>query len=220
MAIDPVCKKNQKNISGDERRPYMQRKYLHKAIIITSFLLTISFISTGAALAHKGHGGPAKIFMQEADALKTMLPKGEKILKRKEVLKKEKVSEAIKQWGYSPSEGAYTYFISKGSSGDLSGLLFIQSIEYKHGSIGLAVGYDKGGHVSDIKILSCPEKYVKELSEQVQDSGFLEGFLHLSTSEVVNKAKNAGKEAPESIRQVIANEIGNTSILLKVFQGL
>src|SRR3990172_863104 len=90
-------KKNQKNISGDERRPYMQRKYLHKAIIITSFLLTISFISTGAALAHKGHGGPANIFMQEADALKTMLPGGGKILKRKEVLRKEKVSEAIKQ---------------------------------------------------------------------------------------------------------------------------
>jgi len=198
----------------------MQRRYFHKAIIITTFLLIIPLICTGTALAHKGHGDPARIFIQEADALKTMLPGGDKILKRKEVLKKEKVSEAIKQWGYSPSEGPYTYFISKGSSGDLSGLLFIQSIEYKHGSIGLAVGYDKGGHVSDIKILSCPEKYVKELSEQVQDSGFLEGFLHLSTSEVVNKAKNAGKEAPESIRQVIANEIGNTSILLKVFQGL
>jgi len=198
----------------------MQRRYFHKVIIITSFLLTIPLISIGTALAHKGHGGPGKVFMQEADALKTMLPGGGKILKRKEVLKKEKVSEAIKQWGYSPSEGTYTYFISKGNSGDLLGLLFIQSIEYKHGSIGLAVGYDKGGHVSDIKILSCPEKYVKELAEQVQDNEFLEGFLHLSTSEVINKAKDAGKETPESIRQVIANEIGSTSILLKAFQGL
>ena len=198
----------------------MQQRYFHKAVIITSFLLIIPLISTGAALAHKGHGGPARIFIEEADGPQTMLPGGDKILKRKEVLKKEKVSEAIKQWGYSPSEGTYTYFISKGNSGDLLGILFIQAIEYKHGSIGLAVGYDKGGHVSNIKILSCPEKHVKELSEQVQDSGFLEGFLHLATSEAINKAKDAGKETPESIRQVIANEIGNTSILLKAFQGL
>src|SRR3989304_9684710 len=173
-------KKNQKNISRGERGQDMQQRYFHKAIIIASFLLLIPLISAGAAFAHKGHGGPARIFIEEADALKTMLPGGGKILKRKEGLKKEKVSEAIKQWGYSPSEGAYTYFISKGSSGDLSGLLFIQSIEYKHGSIGLAVGYDKGGHVSDIKILSCPVKYGKELAEQVQDNGFLEGFLHLA----------------------------------------
>ncbi len=198
----------------------MQRRCFHKAIIIATLLLIIPLISTGAVLAHKGHGSPAKIFMQEADALKTMLPGEGKILKRKEVLKKEKVSEAIKQWGYSPSEGTYTYFISKGNSGDLLGILFIQAIEYKHGSIGLAVGYDKGGHVSDIKILSCPEKYVKELSEQIQDNGFLEGFLHLTTNEVINKAKDAGKETPESIRQVIANEIRSTSILLKAFQGL
>ena len=198
----------------------MQQRYFHKAVIITSFLLIIPLISTGAALAHKGHGGPARIFIEEADALKTMLPGGGKILKRKEVLKKEKVSEAIKQWGYSPSEGPYTYFISKGNSGDLLGILFIQAIEYKHGSIGLAVGYDKGGHVSDLKILSCSEKHIKELSEQVQDKGFLEGFLHLATNEVINKAKEAGKETPESIRQVIANEIGSTSILLKAFQGL
>lgn len=198
----------------------MQRRYFHKAIIITSFLLIIPLISSGTALAHKGHDGPTKVFLKEADALKTMLPEGGKILKRTERLKKEKVSESVKQWGYSPSEGDYTYFISKGNSGDLQGILFIRAIEYKHGSISLAVGYDKGGHVSDIKILSCPEKFVKELAEQVQDNGFLEGFLHLATNEVINKAKDASKETPESIRQVVANEIGNTSVLLKIFQGL
>lgn len=198
----------------------MQRSFFHKAIIIATFLWSIPLISTGTAIAHKGHDGPTKVFLQEADALKTMLPEGEKILKRTERLKKDKVNESVKQWGYSPSEGDYTYFISKGSSGDLLGILFVRTIEYKHGSIGLAVGYDKGGHVSDIKILSCPEKYVKELTEEVQNKRFFEGFLHLSTSEVISRAKDTGRDTPENIRQVIAKEIGNTSILLNAFQGL
>ena len=198
----------------------MQRRHLYWPILTTALLFGAQLISIEVAQAHRGHGGPAKVVMTESDALKTMLPTGDKILKRKEALKKEKYEEAVKQWGYSPSEGVYPYYISKGKNEELSGALFIQSFEYKHGSISLAVGYDKGGHVSDIKILSCPEKYVKELTEDVQSSGFLDGFLHLKTDEVITKAKAYDKESAESMRHLIAKDIGGTAILLKIFQGL
>ncbi len=198
----------------------MQRRYLYRSILIVALLVATQLISIEVAQAHRGHGGPAKVFMTESDAFKTMLPEGGKILKRKEALKKENHDEAVKRWGYSPAEGVYPYYISKGKNEELSGALFIQSVEYKHGSINLAVGYNKDGHISDIKILSCQEIYVKELTEDIQGSGFLDGFLHLKTDEVITRAKDSDKEPVESMRHVIAKEIGGTAILLKIFQGL
>ena len=198
----------------------MQRRYMFWSAIIAVLLFSTQIISVKVAYAHKGHGGPVKIFMKESDALKTMLPEGGKILKRKEILNKEKYNEAVKQWGYSPPEWVYTYYISKGTGGDLSGALFIQYIEYKHGSIELAIGYTKDGHISDIKILSCPEQYLNELTGDIQSGGFLDGFLHLKTDDVITRAKDYDKEPAENMRHIIAKEIGGTAILLKIFQGL
>lgn len=198
----------------------MQRRYFHPFISIAIFLFAIQIITSGIAFAHRGHAGPTKVFMEEGEAMKTMLPEGGKILKRKEALKKEKYREAIKRWGYSPAEGVHTYFVSKGTDGKLLGALFIQSIEYKHGEIAFAVAYDRNGHVSSIKILSCPEKYIKNLTEDAEASGFLDKFVHLKTDEVIVAGKSYEKESEESLRRILAKEIGGTAILLKNFQGL
>ncbi|MCC6545387.1 MAG: hypothetical protein IT392_12970 [Nitrospirae bacterium] len=149
-----------------------------------------------------------------------MLPEGGKIVKRKEVLKKEKYNEAVKRWGYSPPEGVYTYYISKGKGGDLLGTLFIQTMEYKHGDVELAVAYDKEGSISGITILSCPEKFVKEVTENIQASGFLDKFSHLKTDDAIVRVKGYDKEPQESIQYIIAKGIEGTAILLKLFQGL
>ena len=198
----------------------MQVRYVYRVVVLAVFLFTGQIIGGEVALAHKGHEGPVKVFMNEADALKTLLPKGGKVLKRKDLLTAEKYKEALKRWGYSPREGVYTYFISKGKSGELTGALLIQSAELKHGTISLAVGYNGDGSLADIKILSCPEKYVKELQESVLEGGFLEKFLHLKTDNIIANIKTLDKESSEDIRYAISKEIRNTAIILKLFQGL
>ena len=197
----------------------MQRRIICQSII-ASFLLVFLLINCDAALAHKGHAGPPKIFMDEEEALKTMLPEGGKVVRRKEELKKEKYNEAVKQWGYSPDAGIYSYFISKGKEGELSGVLFIRSVEYKHGGIGLAVSYDRKGELTGLKILSSPEKYVEEIKENIQSNGFLDKFLHLTTEKVIALGKSFNQEPSESLQHIFAGEIGGTAILLKIFQGL
>lgn len=198
----------------------MQRRHFHRFISITIFLFAIQIITSGIALAHRGHAGPTKVFMEEGEDMKTMLPEGGKILKRKEALKKEKYREAVKRWGYSPAEGVHTYYISKEKDGKLLGALFIRSVEYKHGEIALAVSYGRDGHLSGIKILSCPEKYVKNLAEDVATGGFLGKFEHLKTDDVVAAGKAYEKESEGSLRRILAKEIGVTAILLETFHGL
>lgn len=197
----------------------MQKRYIYCVIIFATFLFAFQAMRSEVVFAHKGHAGPTKIFMSEREALKTMLPAGGKIVKRKEMLKKEKYNEAVKRWGYSPPEGVYTYYISKGKGGDLLGALFIQTMEYKHGDVELAVAYDKDGHVTGIKILSCPEKFVKEV-ENIHAEGFLDKFSHLQTDDVISRAKAYNKEPEEGIQYLIAREIKGTAILLKIFQNI
>lgn len=198
----------------------MKKGYLCQVIIIAIFLFTFQTLNSELAFAHKGHAGPPKVFMEESEALKTMLPEGGKVVKRKEVLKKEKYTEAVRKWGYSPDAGVHAYYISKGKNGDLLGALFIRTVEYKHGEIVLAVGYDRNGHLSGVKILSCPAKYVKDITESILNSGFLNNFLHLKTDDVVTTGKNYDKEPEESLRHIIAKGIEETAILVKIFQGL
>lgn len=197
----------------------MQNKYLRLYVITIAFLFALQIINSKTVLAHKGHAGPARILMEESEALKTMLPEGGKIVKRKEAIKKGQYKEALKRWGYSPDEGVYTYFISKDKEGNISGALFIQSVEYKHGSIEFAVGYNKTGQITDIKVLSFPEKYLKEVTEDIQSGGFIEGFVHLKTDEVISKGKTYEKEDHEDLKYIIAKEIEGTAVLLKLFQG-
>lgn len=196
----------------------MHKRSLKILFLMTVFLFAGYLLNSKAAFAHKGHAGPIRTLMQESDALKTMLPEGGKIVKRKEALKKEKYNEALKRWGYSPDEGIYTYFISKDKEGNISGTLFIQSVEYKHGNIEIAVGYNKTGQITDIKVLSCSEKYLKEVTEDIQSGGFIEGFVHLKTDEVISKGKTYEKENRESLKYILAKEIEGTAILLKLFQ--
>lgn len=196
----------------------MHKRFLKILFLMTVFLCAGYLLNSKAAFAHKGHAGPTRTLMQESDALKTMLPEGGKIVKRKEALKKEKYNEALKRWGYSPDEGIYTYFISKDKEGNISGALFIQSVEYKHGNIEIAVGYNKTGQITDIKVLSCSEKYLKEVTENIQSGGFIEGFVHLKTDDVISKGKTYEKENRESLKYIIAQKIEGTAILLKLFQ--
>ena len=198
----------------------MPRGLFQKTIITAAFLLMILLISTGTAFAHKGHDGPPKVFMEEKEALKTMLPEGGKVVRRKEELKKEKYNEALKQWGYSPETGVHSYFLSKGQGGEVLGTLFIHSVEYGHGEIVLATGYDKDGHLSGLKLLSSPGKHLKEVTDEVLNSGFLDKFLHLKTEDVIAAGKSYRKEPEGSLRHILAREIGGTAILLKIFQGL
>jgi len=197
----------------------MDRRYFHRFVTILLFFFAIQIVTTRVTLAHKGHAGPPFIFMEEGEAIKTMLPKDGKILKRKEELKKEKYKEAVKRWGYSPDAGIHTYYLSRGKSGEMLGALFIRSVEYRHGEVVIAVGYGREGHLTDIKILSCPEKYVKDIRETILNSGFLDNFLHLEADNVIATGMHYNKEPEESIRRILAEEIGETAILLKIFQG-
>ncbi|OGW56981.1 MAG: hypothetical protein A3D21_08115 [Nitrospirae bacterium RIFCSPHIGHO2_02_FULL_42_12] len=198
----------------------MQKRYFYTGFIFTTFMLTLYIVNNGVAIAHRGHDGPKKVFMEEGEALKTMMPEGGKIIKRKEILKKWKYNETLKKWGYSPEEGVYTYFISKDKEGKLLGILFIRSIEYKHGEIELAIGYDSNGYTKDIKILSCPAKYVTDITENIITNGFLENFLHLKTDNIIAKSKEYDKEPEDSIQSLIVKEIKGSAILIKIFQGL
>lgn len=209
MAIDPVCK----------RILTMYKIFLKRFLLITVILLTVCFLNNPIAFAHKGHSGPTKVFMEEKEALKTMLPKSDKVVKRKELLKKEQVKDAVKRWGYSPDEGVYTYFISKDKDGNFSGALFIREIEYKHGNINIAIGYNKIGEVTVIKVISCPEKYLQELTENIELNGFLYNFSHLKIDEVILKGKSYENEPKETLKYLIAKEIEGTAILFKLFQG-
>ncbi|MBI5193376.1 MAG: hypothetical protein HZA08_08060 [Nitrospirae bacterium] len=197
----------------------MYRIIFKRFFLITVLLFGCYLLNTTNAFAHKGHAGPTKVFMEEKEALKTMLPKDDKIVKRKELLKKEQVKDAVKRWGYSPDEGVYTYFISKDKEGNFSGALFIREFEYKHGNINIAIGYNKIGEVTVIKVISCSEKHLKELTENIESNGFLYNFSHLKIDEVISKGKSYENESKETLKYIIAKEIEGTAILFKLFQG-
>lgn len=201
------------------RRSILYKKILSRLFLIAVLLFAGRLLNSPTAFAHQGHEGPKKVLIKENDAIKTMLPEGGKIVKRKEVLKKDKSNEALKRWGYSPDEGIYSYYISKDKEGTLTGALFIQTVEYKHGSIEIAVGYDKTGQLTDIKILSFSEKYLKEVTENILSNSFLDNFSHLKTDEVIAKGKVYEKEPKETLKYLLAKEIEGTAILLKLFQG-
>ena len=202
----------------------MYKKILSRLFLIAVLLFAVRLLNSPTAFAHQGHEGPKKVLIKENDAIKTMLPEGGKIVRRKEALKKDQYNTALKRWGYSPEEGVYSYFISKDKGGTLTGALFIQTVEYKHGRIEIAVGYDKTGQLTDIKILSFSEKYLKEVTEDILTNGFLDNFSHLKTNEVILKGKSYENEPKEALKSIIAKEIKGTAILfnlflVKLFQG-
>lgn len=197
----------------------MYKKILSRLFLIAVLLFAGRLLNSPTAFAHQGHEGPKKVLIKETDAIKTMLPADGKIVKRKESLKKDQYNEALKSWGYSPAEGVYPYFISKDKGGTITGALFIQTVEYKHGRIEIAVGYDKTGQLTDIKILSFSEKYLKEVTDDILTKGFLDNFSHLKTDEVISKGKSYAKDTKETLQNLIAKEIAGTAILLKLFQG-
>ncbi len=107
----------------------------------------------------------AEVFMSEDDAVKTMLPKSERI--RKEVLKlsPEKKSQIEERIGWKfPEESFEVYIGETGTTVD--GYALVQNTIGKHKPMTYMVGIDGRGQVSDVELLVFRESRGSEIRQK------------------------------------------------------
>jgi hypothetical protein len=107
----------------------------------------------------------AEVFMSEEEAIKTMLPKSERI--RKETLKlspetKSRIEERI---GWKFPEEAFEVYIGETGSA-IDGYALVQNTIGKHKPMTYMVGVDGRGHILDVELLVFRESRGSEIRQK------------------------------------------------------
>ncbi len=138
--------------------------------------------------AHKGHASPMVTFMETKAALKTMLPNGAKIVKRKQPLKEGAVEWAEKTYGVELKDEIYSYYLATDKSSDaILGAAYVTQVHYRHGDLKIAVGIDAEHRITQAAILGINEKYVVDFDGNV-GTGLISDYAGLSVKELIAKA--------------------------------
>jgi len=107
----------------------------------------------------------AEVFMTEEEAVKTMLPKSERV--RKELLKlsQEKKSQIEDRIGWKFPEESFEVYIGETGT-KVDGYALVQNTIGKHKPMTYMVGIDGRGHVSDIELLIFRESRGSEIRQK------------------------------------------------------
>ncbi len=179
-------------------------------------LLTIVTLGVSVnAQAHKGHAGPNVEFIKNKAALKSMLPAGSKIVKRKQPLKKEAVAWAEKTYGVELDDKLYSYYLATDKrSKAVTGAAYVGKVNYRHGDLKFAVGIDANNQITEAAILGVNEKYVVDFEGNV-GTGLIADYAGLSLKELTAKADELASS--DKATREFAAAIRDAAVLLAAF---
>jgi len=167
------------------------------------------------AEAHKGHAGSMITFMKTKAALKAMLPKGAKIVKRKQPLKEDAVEWAEKTYGVELDDEVYSYYLASDKKGGATlGAAYITQARYRHGDLKIAVGIDAENTITQAAILGINEKYVVDFDGNV-GTGLIGDYAGLSLEELI--AKEDELASSDKATREFATAVRDAAVLLAAF---
>ncbi|HHM06175.1 MAG TPA: hypothetical protein ENJ19_10605 [Gammaproteobacteria bacterium] len=167
------------------------------------------------AQAHKGHAGPMVTFMKTKAALKTMLPEGARIVKRKQPLKEDAAEWAEKTYGLELDDKLYSYYLATDKqSKAIVGAAYVGKTNYRHGELKFAVGLDADNRIAQAAVLGINEKYVVDFDGNV-GTGLIADYAGLSLKELVARADELAS-SDKATREFSA-AIRDAAVLLAAF---
>jgi hypothetical protein len=107
----------------------------------------------------------AEIFMTEEEAVKTMLPKSERVRKELVRLTPEKKYQVEERIGWKFPEEAFEVYIGETGS-KIDGYALVQNTIGKHKAMTYMVGVDGRGHVLDVELLVFRESRGSEIRQK------------------------------------------------------
>lgn len=107
----------------------------------------------------------AEVFMTEADAAKTILPKSERIRKEALVLAPDKKAEIEERIGWKFPEESFDVYIGE-TGNQVDGYALVQNTIGKHKPMTYMVGIDSKGQVSDVELLIFRESRGSEVGRK------------------------------------------------------
>lgn len=184
------------------------------ALFFTAMAIMLIF-SMSSAHAHKGHAGQIVYVMKSKQALKVMLPKGAKLVKRKESLNEDRRHWANKEYAVDLDTTLKTYYLARDkSSGKVIGGAIIATFSYRHGDATIAIGLDKNRLVSGAALLSVNDKYLIDFEGTV-GKGLLDGF----TGSTIKNLADMAEAKSDSVRPVrmIYEQLLEAAVTLAAF---
>ena len=176
----------------DRRREIALLNILFTLLLAGGFLLP-------SAQAQEGHAGEMKEFISDKEALKTMLPDGARISKRKQQLDAAGIQWAGEIYSVDLDNEVHTYFLARDrDTNAVIGAAIITEAGYRHGEVRLAVGIDNAQDVTQAAVLGVNEKYTADFASTI-GTGLIAQFRGMSmveftdrTNELASKNNAAG----------------------------
>ncbi|VAW84905.1 hypothetical protein MNBD_GAMMA16-1569 [hydrothermal vent metagenome] len=181
-----------------------------------TLFFTIGFTSWSPDVqAHKGHAGPMITFIKTKTALKEMLPSEAKIVKRKQPLKDDAIEWAKKNYGIELDDKKYSYYLATDKkSGAVLGAAYVTKINYRHGSLKLAVGINSDKQLTQAAILGISEKYVVDFDGNV-GKGLIKSYAGLSLQALLAKVEEL--TSSDKATREFAAAVRDAVVLLAAF---
>ncbi len=177
-------------------------------------LLGLGSLWSPTVEAHKGHGGPMVKFMKTKAALKALLPKGAKVVKRKSRLSDDSTEWAESTFGIDLDNRIHTYFLARDrNSGKTLAGAIIMKFSYRHGDVMLGVGVDAEQKLTGAVIQGISEKYIPDFEGTV-GKGILSGYAGKTVAELAQAAKSHDGDKPS---RFIAEKLAEEAALMAAF---
>ncbi len=174
--------------------------------------LPLLLFAWGDAAAHAGHAGKPVQFVKERTALKAMLPKGVRVVRRKQALGDPAIDWAMQTYGVELDGDVYTYYLARRRGGGWAGAAMTVEVPYRHGSALIGVGIDASGRLSQAFLLSVNAKYADVFRASV-GKGRLPDFAGLTIDELKARAA-ASHDGDDKVRALVDEAVRDGAVLL------
>jgi hypothetical protein len=129
----------------------MRQRYTPSWIVLT---LTL-WLGLGSALAHIT---PPVVLLSEQDAVRGMTGGATKFFVREVRLTPEERGMIRQQWGWSPEDDLYRFYLGRGAAGQLVAAVIFLTEFTIHGPVRVAVSLNPDGTVKDAKVVELTEE--------------------------------------------------------------
>jgi len=184
------------------------------ALVLLPVFIGGSILWSTQAEAHKDHAGSMTNFIKKNELLRTLLPSGARLVKRKEALSLAAIGWARDALGVDLDNEVHTYYRANDrTSGHVLGGAIIMKYAYRHGDVILAVGIDADQKVTGVAIQGISDKYIPDFKATF-GVGLLAGFDGLSVKDLVNRSATT---APDKPSRFLNSKLAEAAVMIAAF---